>query len=139
MGEYLVTEQHPGEEITELLQSSTTSMVFKMRWIISTSNSTVHYSGGQNEEGQRLDGILVFDGILSIWGSTKDMPTVNRPANYLTIFNKKRAIYIISYTFFPCVSQPVQVRIRAAAAQLGRYLYVAGGQKDRHTLNEVIR
>ena len=135
MGEYFVTKQDPGEEITELLQSSMSIRLI----IISTSNSTVHYSGGQNEEGQRLDGILVFDGILSIWGSTKDMPTVNSPANYLTIFKKKCAIYIIFYTFFPCVLQPVQVRIRAAAAQLGRYLYVAGGQKDRHTLNEVIR
>ena len=63
-------------------------------------------SGGQSEDSTRQDSTFVFDGILSIWASIKEMPTV---------------------------------RIRAAAAKHGNYLYVSGGQKDRHTLDEVIR
>jgi len=94
-------------ELTEDLNSSISCpRVYSASVTSMAKDNKIFIIGGQNEEGQRLDGILVFDGILSIWGSTKDMPTV---------------------------------RIRAAAAQLGRYLYVAGGQKDRHTLNEVIR
>ena len=31
------------------------------------------------------------------------------------------------------------VRVKSAAARFGNYLYVSGGQKDRHTMNEVIR
>ena len=62
--------------------------------------------GGQSDSGTRLDTTFVFDGILSIWASIKEMPTV---------------------------------RVKSAAARFGNYLYVTGGQKDRHTMNEVIR
>ena len=70
--------------------------------VIPTSTSP----GGQDEDNAKQDSTFVFDGILSIWASIKEMPAV---------------------------------RIKAGAAMYGNYLYVSGGQKDRHTMDEVIR
>ena len=66
----------------------------------------MYIPGGQSDSGTRLDSTFVFDGILSIWASLQEMPTV---------------------------------RVKSAAARFGNFLYVSGGQKDRHTMNEVIR
>lgn len=98
------TQTWEGSE--ELSTTNTPPSIYSTSLTAVSSDNKIYIAGGQGEEGVRLDSTFVFDGILSIWASIKEMPTV---------------------------------RVKAASARWGNFLYVSGGQKDRHTMNEVIK
>ncbi|XP_063687772.1 kelch-like protein diablo isoform X3 [Bolinopsis microptera] len=94
------------ETIEEMNMTSTPPSIYSATMTSVAVDNKIYIAGGQSDSGTRLDTTFVFDGILSIWASLQEMPTV---------------------------------RVKSAAARFGNFLYVSGGQKDRHTMNEVIR